>query len=248
MRSHIATRQRRFWLASSFMAPIVSLGISNAQAQQAVAEALPPIEVTSPTDPNRTRAKPTYEEASTSRRVVPAAAPSTGTRPAAGTGSAMSVQSAPQGAGGASTERFSGIVGASSTVITAEQIAHSPSQTLPEIIAQTPGVQLTSLFGGVNGAKTSIDLRGFGAFATANTLVLINGRRLNDVDMAQVDLSTIPLNSIERIEITRGNSGAVLYGDNAVGGVVNIVTKTGVGGPPVAMRGEAGAGSFNQRL
>jgi iron complex outermembrane receptor protein len=248
MFSHIVKRPLCFWLASSFLTPVVSLGISSAQAQQAVAEALPPIEVTSPTDPNRTRAKPTYEEASTSRRVVPAAAPSTGTRPAAGSGSATSGQSASQGTGGAGGERFSGIVGASSTVITAEQIAHSPSQTLSDIIAQTPGVQLQSLYGGVNGAKTSIDIRGFGAFATANTLVLINGRRLNDIDMAGVDLSTIPLQSIERIEITRGNSGAVLYGDNAVGGVVNIVLKNGVGGPPVSGRVEAGVGSFNQRL
>ena len=119
---------------------------------------------------------------------------------------------------------------------------------MQEIIAQTPGVQLTSLFGGVNGAKTSVDLRGFGAFATSNTLVLINGRRLNDIDMAGVDFSTIPRDSIERIEITRGNSGAVLYGDNAVGGVINIVLKNGVGGPPVAMRAEAGVGSFNQRM
>ena len=248
MSSTPATRQRRFWLASTFLIPIVSLGISGAQAQQAPPEQLPPIEVTSPTDPNRTRAKPTYDEASTSRRVVPAAAPSTGTRPAAGTGSNVASQSGSQGAGGSGGRQFSGIVGTASTVITAEEIAHSPAQTLQEIIAQTPGVQLTSLFGGVNGAKTSVDLRGFGAFATSNTLVLINGRRLNDIDMAGVDLSTIPLNSIERIEITRGNSGAVLYGDNAVGGVVNIVLKNGVSGPPVAMRAEAGVGSFNQRM
>ena len=209
---------------------------------------MPPIEITSPTDPNRTRAKPTYDEASTSRRVVPAAAPSTGTTPAAGTGSNVASQSASQGAGGSGGRQFSGIVGTASTVITAEEIAHSPAQTLQEIIAQTPGVQLTSLFGGVNGAKTSVDLRGFGAFATSNTLVLINGRRLNDIDMAGVDFSTIPRDSIERIEITRGNSGAVLYGDNAVGGVINIVLKNGVGGPPVAMRAEAGVGSFNQRM
>jgi len=248
MSSTPATRQRRFWLTSTFLIPIVSLGISGAQAQTPPPEPLPPIEVTSPTDPNRTRARPTYDEGSTSRRVVPAAAPSTGTRPAAGTGSDVASQSASQGAGGSAGRQFSGIVGTASTVITAEEIAHSPAQTLQEIIAQTPGVQLTSLFGGVNGAKTSVDLRGFGAFATSNTLVLINGRRLNDVDMAGVDFSTIPRDSIERIEITRGNSGAVLYGDNAIGGVINIVLKNGVGGPPVTMRAEAGVGSFNQRL
>ena len=243
-----AARRRRFWLASSFVIPIVSLGISGAQAQQPPADRLPPIEVTSPTDANRTRAKPTYDEASTSRRVVPAATPSTGTRPAAGTGSDASSQSASQGTGGSGVRQFSGIVGASATVITADEISHSPSQTLTEIIAQVPGVQLQSFYGGVNGAKTSVDIRGFGAFATANTLILVNGRRLNDIDMAGVDLSTIPLNSIERIEITRGNSGAVLYGDNAVGGVVNIVLKDGVGGPPASMRAEAGVGSFNQRI
>jgi iron complex outermembrane receptor protein len=238
-----ATGQRRLGLASSFLVHLVSLGISTAQAQQTASEPLPPIEIISPTDPNRTRAKPTYDEGSTSRRVVPAAAPSTGAPPAGG-GSDGSSQSA----GGSGGRQFSGIVGTSATVITAEDIARSPAQTLQEIIAQTPGVQLTSLFGGVNGARTSVDLRGFGAFATSNTLVLINGRRLNDIDIAGVDFSTIPRDSIERIEITRGNSGAVLYGDNAVGGVINIVLKNGVGGPPVAIRSEAGVGSFNQRL
>lgn len=240
-----ARRRRRFWLASSFLAPIVSFGISSAHAQQRPADQLPPIEVSPPGDQNRTRAKPTYDEGAGTRR-APNPVPSTNANPGAGTGSNVASQSVPQG--GSGDRQFSGIVGTSATVITAEEIAHSPAQTLSEIIAQVPGVQLQSFYGGVNGAKTSVDLRGFGAFASANTLVLINGRRLNDIDLQGVDLTTIPLNAIERIEITRGNSGAVLYGDNAVGGVVNIVTKSGVGGPPVAIRAEAGVGSFNQRM
>jgi iron complex outermembrane receptor protein len=242
-----AAGRRRVLLASRFLVPLLSLGNSGAHAQQtASSEQLPPIEVSAPTDANRTRARPIFDEGAGARRVAPDPGPSN--NPAPGTGANVGLQGGGQGGGGTPIRQFAGIVGASATVITAEEIAHSPAQTLQEIIAQVPGVQLTSLFGGVNGAKTSVDLRGFGAFATSNSLVLINGRRLNDIDMAGVDFSTIPRDSIERIEITRGNSGAVLYGDNAVGGVINIVLKNGVGGPPVAIRGEAGVGSFNQRM
>ena len=240
-----AARRPSYLLASTFLVSTLSLGISGATAQQVAPEQLPPIEISSPPDQNRTRAQPTYDETGGPRRAAPNTTPTGNANPVPGTGSGVSSSTSPGGSGG---RQFSGIVGTSSSVITADDIAHSPAQTLSEIIAQVPGVQLQSLFGGVNGAKTSVDLRGFGAFATANTLVLINGRRLNAVDMAQVDLTTIPLNSIERIEITRGNSGAVLYGDNAVGGVVNIVLKNGVGGPPVAIRAEAGVGSFNQQM
>jgi iron complex outermembrane receptor protein len=247
--STTAARRRHFWLASSFLAPIMSFGISGAQAQQtAAADQLPPIEVSPPADQNRTRAKPTSDEIAAPRRAAPNRTPTANTNPAPGSGSNVAPANVSQGGGATPVRQFSGIVGASSTVITADDIAHSPSQTVQDIIAQTPGVQLTNLYGGVNGVGSTVDLRGFGAFATANTLILINGRRLNDIDMAGVDLSTIPLQSIERIEITRGNSGAVLYGDNAVGGVINVVTKTGVGGPPVAIRGEAGVGSFNTRM
>jgi iron complex outermembrane receptor protein len=139
-----------------------------------------------------------------------------------------------------------GIVGASTTVITAEEIARSPGESLQEIINRVPGVQTRSLFGAVNGAGTSVDIRGFGAAAASNTLVLINGRRLTDIDLAGVDFSAIPRDSIGRIEITRGSAGAVLYGEGAVGGVINIITKTGVALPP-SLRAEGGVGSYGQR-
>ncbi len=139
-----------------------------------------------------------------------------------------------------------GIIGASSSVITAEDIARSPGTTLQDVLSREVGIQTTSTSGGQNGAGTIVDMRGFGATAVSNTLVLLNGRRLTDIDLSGIDFSAIPRDSIERIEITRGNSGAVLYGDGAVGGVINIVTKTGVALPPTA-RVEAGFGSFNQR-
>ncbi len=140
-----------------------------------------------------------------------------------------------------------GIVGASTSVITAEDIARSPGTTLQDVLSREVGhPDLEHFSGGKNGAGTTVDLRGFGATAASNTLVLLNGRRLTDIDLSGIDLSTIPRDSIERIEITRGNSGAVLYGDGAVGGVINIITKTGVAQPPSA-RIEAGFGSFNQR-
>lgn len=140
---------------------------------------------------------------------------------------------------------FDGIAGTSTTVLSAQDIERVPGQTVQDVLATIPGVQLQSLYGGTGGVGTTVDLRGFGAFATSNTLVLINGRRVNDLDMAGVDFTSIPRQSIERIEVTRGNSGAVLYGDNAVGGVINIVTKTGIG-KPALFRAEAGLGSFNQ--
>jgi iron complex outermembrane recepter protein len=136
-----------------------------------------------------------------------------------------------------------GITGTSTSVITAEQIEQSPAQSLPDILSQTAGIQATHLLGGPTGTQDAVDLRGFGAFAQSNVLVLLNGRRYQDFDLQGFDFSSIPLNSIARIEVTRGNSGAVLYGDGAVGGVINIVTKT-AGASPQTARIEGLTGSF----
>ncbi len=138
------------------------------------------------------------------------------------------------------------IVGTSSSVITAEDIRQSPAQNLPDILKAQAGIQLQHVSAGANGARDTVDLRGFGASAPSNVLVLVNGRRFNDFDLQGFDFSSIPVNSIERVEITRGNSGAVLYGDGAIGGVINIVTKNGVKLPP-SLRVESGFGSFRDR-
>jgi iron complex outermembrane receptor protein len=136
-----------------------------------------------------------------------------------------------------------GITGASSSVITAEDIERSPAQSLPDILSQVAGVQVMHLFGSPIGTNDTVDLRGFGAFAQSNVLILVNGRRFQDLDLQGFDFSAIPINGIERIEITRGNSGAVLYGDGAIGGVINIVTKT-TSAAPFAGKVEGAVGSY----
>src|SRR3954470_24873017 len=209
-----AKRRRSTLLASSFLVPIICLTVPAAHAQLTPPpDQLPAIEVTPPKPVERNRVEPSPEWASRIGRITraPTVQPSPAPQPAPGRAAMRVAPAAP-----APPAAPNILAGASTTVISAEEIAHSPAQTVQEIVAQVPGVQLTSLFGGVNGAQTTVDLRGFGATAVSNTLILINGRRVNDIDMQGVDLSTIPRDSIERIEITKGNSGAVLYGDNAM--------------------------------
>ena len=125
---HIAAKRRRhLLLLSSFLAPIVSLGVSGAHAQQtAAADPLPPIEVNPPGDQNRTRAKPTFDEGSGARRAAPNPVPSNNPNPAAGTGSNPASQGGGQG-GGAPVRQFAGIVGASATVISSGKTVSSAS-------------------------------------------------------------------------------------------------------------------------
>lgn len=111
---------------------------------------------------------------------------------------------------------------ASITVISAEDIRRSPARTLPDLLAEQAGVNIISTNEHENSA--TVDIRGFGETAGQNTLILLDGRRLNDVDLSNVNYAAIPYQNIERIEIIRG-SGAVLYGDGATGGVINIISK-----------------------
>jgi len=136
-----------------------------------------------------------------------------------------------------------GIVGVSSTIISEEDIKRSPANTIQDLLSREAGVQVRSLFGSTAGAKDVIDMRGFGAAATSNTLILLNGRRLNDLDLSGVDFTAISKDTISRIEILRGGSGGVLYGDGAQGGVINIITKAAADLPD-SFKFESSIGSY----
>jgi iron complex outermembrane receptor protein len=116
------------------------------------------------------------------------------------------------------------------TVITADDIAESPSNNIVDLLGQEVGINVRSIQG--NDKFATIDIRGMGATASSNVVVLVDGIRLNSPDLSGPELSSISLSQIERIEVVRG-SGGVLYGDGAVGGVVNIVTKKGTLGTQV---------------
>jgi len=114
-------------------------------------------------------------------------------------------------------------VPANITVITRRNIEASNAKNVPDLLRTQEGIVVRDFLG--NGKTVDVDLRGFGETASSNTLVLVDGRRVNAIDLSGVDWTQIPLEQIDRIEIVRG-TGSVLYGDNAVGGVINIITKT----------------------
>jgi iron complex outermembrane receptor protein len=112
---------------------------------------------------------------------------------------------------------------ASVKVIDRQQIEETAASSLLDVLRSQAGVQIRDTIG--DGSRATFSLRGFGENAVNNTLILVDGRRLNQPSQAGADLNSVPLANIERIEIIRG-AGTVLYGDQAVGGVINIVTRT----------------------
>ena len=112
------------------------------------------------------------------------------------------------------------------TIISSEDIRRSASSNLGDILAQFGLLQTRDLAGTLN---QSLDLRGFGITGDQNTLVLLDGVRISENEVESPSLSSIPLESIERIEIVRG-SGGVLYGGGATGGTINIITRQGAPG------------------
>jgi iron complex outermembrane receptor protein len=141
------------------------------------------------------------------------------------------------------TERKVEEVPASVTVITAEDIEKMHVTRTEEIFQHVEGVDLRS---GSGVAPGMVMLRGISpSFSGATTQVLINGMPIEPVTLnSRFEWNLVSPEQIERIEIVRGPASA-LYGPNAVGGVINIITKEGKGKPSLSVTG--GYGSHDSR-
>ncbi|MBU3932749.1 MAG: TonB-dependent receptor plug domain-containing protein, partial [Proteobacteria bacterium] len=133
------------------------------------------------------------------------------------------------------------------SVITEDEIKKSGATTVVELLDKLEGIYVRSYSG--NPAQSIIDMRGFGGENPfGKTLIMLDGRRMNRPDMSGINWLQVPINMIERIEVVRG-PGSVLYGDAAIGGVVNIITKKGEGPPKFNASFLAGSyGLHNERI
>jgi vitamin B12 transporter len=124
---------------------------------------------------------------------------------------------------------------ADTTVIHAEEIARSGAGSVADVLQRQRGIEITR--NGSAGASTSVFLRG----ANSNgVVVLLDGVRIGSATSGVAAWNAVPLSAIERIEIVYGPL-STLYGADAIGGVIQIFTRKGEGGPAVGA--SAGVGS-----
>jgi iron complex outermembrane recepter protein len=123
---------------------------------------------------------------------------------------------------GSRTEQLLQTAPIGATVITAQQIERSGASDVNEAIRKLAGIAARQDLSG--GRDYTLDLRGYGATADQNLVVLIDGVRMSENELSGARLAALPLALVERIEIVRGGS-SVSWGEGASAGVINIVLK-----------------------
>lgn len=127
-------------------------------------------------------------------------------------------------------------------IIDAKQISNSNGNRLPEILNNSPSIYIKSY--GVTPSLKTISINGLGA---EHTLIMIDGVKINSFQNGLIDLSLIPAENIERIEIVNNGMSSV-YGSEAIGGTVNIITNYNHlldNEKSFNINGNIGYGSFN---
>lgn len=124
------------------------------------------------------------------------------------------------------------------TVITADEIKRSGATDVIQALEKLGGLYFRKSSG--NPSSAEVSMRGFGENSHGRTLILVNGERLNSLDMAAPNLLRVPFGSIERIEVLRG-AQTILYGDFAGAGVINIITRPGADKPTTTVAAAVGS-------
>jgi outer membrane receptor protein involved in Fe transport len=133
----------------------------------------------------------------------------------------------------------------STTVLDAGQIAAAPETGVEQIVNRIPGIFTPEEPGGqLHPTGQPFSIRGFGTSTNINTLLMIDGIPANDPYFRTVDWGQVPKDSIESIEVIRGGGASSLWGDMAMGGIVNIVTKPPASGATLDVSG-GGFGGYN---
>jgi vitamin B12 transporter len=233
--------RRRLWLASTVLIPLSPFAIPAAHAQQSASpDLLPPVEV-SPSRKSETTQPPTAQKpksrqaAAKPNQQKPAEKPAT-TQPGI-PNTATNVVS-PTGIVTPISQ-----VANSVTVITAQDIATQQYRTLPDALNTVPGLNVVQ--SGGTGAQTSIFMRGTNS---NHTKVLVDGVDVSDPSTGTFDFAHLLTADIAQIEVLRGPQSG-LYGSDAIGGVISIITQKGDGPARWTASNEAGSfGTFNQSL
>jgi vitamin B12 transporter len=127
-----------------------------------------------------------------------------------------------------------GQVGTTTSVVSERQAQVQQTHQLPDLLRQVPGTQVTQL--GSPGTVANVAIRGS---TPAQTLVMLDGVPVNDAATGEFDIGRIPTDGMDRVEIVRGAGGA-LYGSQAIGGVVNLMTEEGSGPFKFSLLSEGG--------
>lgn len=127
----------------------------------------------------------------------------------------------------------------SATIIDKEMIQHSAAKNLTDVLQYVMGVQVKCPVGMGEGVPADIVMRGIpGALTATRVLILVDGIPTNLSGTPFLLLNEIPLDAVRKVEVIRGPFSSI-YGANAFGGVINIITETGDGKPNVKLTGES---------
>jgi vitamin B12 transporter len=127
-----------------------------------------------------------------------------------------------------------GEIGTTITVVEAPQIQEQKIDRVADVLREVPGVQVTQ--SGSPGSVTDVSIRGA---TPSQTLVLIDGVEVNAGATGSFDLANLTTGNLDRLEVLRGAGGS-LYGSQAIGGVINVLSQEGEGPPTASVLSEGG--------